>query len=414
MRKVLLYLSLLLITAEAFGQMTLQEYHTAVAEYSHALRSAEAAGEGAEAELRRARKEYLPSLTMSRDADFALRRRGEERRLSWAMRADITQPIFYGGSVRAAAKIAREEYVQALCEASSTALDVEYEAEVAYWSLSRAMIYHRAMSDYLTIVESLRDVVARRFEEGYTSRSDLLQVESRLSDAEYQVSVALQGWLVALHNFNVMRGADPATAVELAQSISDTISMPERRSLEYILATHPDYASTLSVREAACWGVRLRRADYLPSIGVGVYGTWQPAVPNVKGAGTRVDGGVRLTISTPIFHFMERREAVASARSLLRRAEIDVEDMEDRVSRDESNGWTNLGSTRRRLDAVSRSLDVARENLDISTYSYHEGLTTILDVLQAQLSWLQSYQNAIAAQYDYAVAVAAYRYIVGE
>jgi outer membrane protein TolC len=66
------------------------------------------------------------------------------------------------------------------------------------------------------------------------------------------------------------------------------------------------------------------------------------------------------------------------------------------------------------VDATKRNLEVAQENLDISTYSYREGLATILDVLQAQLSWLQIYQNAISAQYDYAVAISAYRYIVAE
>ncbi|MBO7199150.1 MAG: TolC family protein, partial [Alistipes sp.] len=54
------------------------------------------------------------------------------------------------------------------------------------------------------------------------------------------------------------------------------------------------------------------------------------------------------------------------------------------------------------------------ENLVISTYSYREGLSTVLDVLQAQISWLQAYSNAIAAQYDYAVAIAAYEYVVSK
>jgi outer membrane protein TolC len=89
-----------------------------------------------------------------------------------------------------------------------------------------------------------------------------------------------------------------------------------------------------------------------------------------------------------------------------------VEDVADRIRLDESNGWTNLVATQRRCEAIRHNLDLATENLDISTYAYGEGMATILDVMQAQLSWLQIYTNAIAAQYDYAVAVAAYRYIV--
>ena len=116
-------------------------------------------------------------------------------------------------------------------------------------------------------------------------------------------------------------------------------------------------------------------------------------------------------MSTPIYHFGERREAMRSARSSQRRSELAVEEVRDRITLGESDAWTNLVSTRERVDAVRRNLSLAAENLDISTYSYHEGLATILDVLQAQLSWLQIYQNAIAALSDYALALSAYRYI---
>jgi outer membrane protein TolC len=54
------------------------------------------------------------------------------------------------------------------------------------------------------------------------------------------------------------------------------------------------------------------------------------------------------------------------------------------------------------------NLDIAGENLTISTYSYSEGRATVLDVLQAQISWIQIYTNAITARFDYAVAVSAY------
>ena len=58
-----------------------------------------------------------------------------------------------------------------------------------------------------------------------------------------------------------------------------------------------------------------------------------------------------------------------------------------------------------------RTLKIAGENLDSSTYSYNEGQATILDVLQAQLSWIQIYTNTITAQFNYAVAVPAYKRI---
>lgn len=410
-RLILLVVAMVVATTVR-AQVTLDEYRASVIDYSNNLKRAAAAVAGAEADMRVARKGLLPSLGMSRDATYDFRKMDGERSVSWAMRADIVQPIFYGGRAQATKERAEMLWNVAMSEEQSVMLAVAYDAEVAYWTLSRAEIYCRAIERYYAIVESLRDVVSHRFAEGYTSKSDLLQVDSRLSDARYQLSLARQQRQQALHNFNVLCGNAPTLDVTLSESILDSMTMPVREDVAMIVAAHPEYVASVAEREAARWGIRVRRADYLPKIGVNVYGLWHPNTPNVKGAGTRVDGGVVVSMSSPIFHFGERREAVRSARSVLHQREAVVEDIADEITLNESNGWTNLLSTQERVEAIRRNLDIAMENLEISTYAYGEGMGTILDVLQAQLSWLQIYSNAIAAQYDYAIAIAAYRYIV--
>ena len=412
--RLILTLLFVAISYTTQAQITLQQYRSSVIDYSHTLRRAEATTEGAEADMQLARKEMLPSLGVSSEANYDLRVGDKARAVSWSMRADVVQPIFYGGVIHATKERAEMLWNEALSREQSAMLDVVYDADVAYWTLSRAEIYYRAIEDYRSIVASLRDVAAHRFEEGYTSKSDLLQVESRLSDAEYQLSRAKQQWMQALHNFNVMRGGDPTDVISLAESILDTMYLPEREDVAEVVLSHPDYVAAIASREASRWAVKVARAAYLPNVGAGIYGLWYPKTPNVRGAGTRLDGGVTLTMTTPIYHFGERRQAMRSARSNLRRAELLAEDIADEIVLNESNGWTNLVSTLERVEAVRHNLNLATENLEISTYAYGEGLGTILDVLQAQLSWLQIYNNAIAAQYDYALAIAAYQYIIGE
>lgn len=393
------------------AQITLEEYTREVLAYSHELRDSELATQGARSAELAAHKGYLPFFSLMRQMNLDFRTPEVGRRWNWYMRLDVTQPIFRGGAVRAEAKQASLAYDMAEREEESVQLFVLYTAEVAYWTLSRRENYLKAMTDYTNIVRSLSDVVRERYNEGYISKSDLLQVESRLRDAEYQLSQAVQQRDIALHNFNLLRGAEPTTQVLLTESILDSRTLPLRASVDDILAIHPDYASSHLGVDHAWWGIRATRSRYLPQIEVGAFGLMQPPQPHVKGGGTRLDGGIIVSFSTPIFHFGERRHAVSAARSDYLRSVVAKDDVRDRVTLDESNGWTNLMLSYRRMLTADESLAIARENLEISTYSYTEGLTTILDVLQAQLSWLQIYSNAITAQYDYATAVAAYEYI---
>jgi outer membrane protein TolC len=65
------------------------------------------------------------------------------------------------------------------------------------------------------------------------------------------------------------------------------------------------------------------------------------------------------------------------------------------------------------MQSSLHNLSIAGENLSISTFSYNEGQATVLDVLQAQLSWIQIYTNAITARFNYAVAVSEYQLVSG-
>ena len=393
------------------AQVSLEDYCESVLAYSHELQDAEFAKQGAREREIVARKGYLPILSLARELNIEARKPAEGRRWNWLTQLDVSQPIFRGGEVRATVKRAELAFDISEYEAEATALLVRYTAEVAYWSLSRAEGYYEAIAQYVAIVESLRDVVAERYDAGYISKSDLLQVASRLSDARYQLSEAEQKRDIALHNFNLLRGVEPTSKVVLAESIFNSVALPVRVSVDSVMLRHPDYNSSELSAMRAFWAVRAERARYLPKIEVGAYALLQPNMPHVRGGGTRLDGGFMLSFSSPIYHFGERKHAVAAARSDYLREVNAIAAVADRITLEESDTWTNLCATRDRVATAQRNLSIAEENLSISTYSYREGLASILDVLQAQLSWLQIYTNTLSAQYDYAVAISAYDYV---
>ena len=321
--------------------------------------------------------------------------------------------VYGGGAVRAAYKQAELGYDIALCDEEFTQLDVRYAAEYTYWNLSAMELYAASMRQYVNIIRSLKEVVDRRFAEGYIAKGDVLMIDARLSEAQYGLVSAEQNYTVALHNFNILRGTDPDLAVELAQGIRDSLPQPVRVLPDEVLGRRPDYMAARLRSEQADAGIRAARAPFNPQLSVGVGGMWQPYYPNSTGA-TTVDGSAFVKLTLPIFHWGERRRATGAARAVQRQSEWNTALLHDNIVRDEMNGWTALVNSRAQVDATEQSLRIAGENLDISTYSYGEGLSTILDVLQAQLSWIQLYTNAIKAHYNYAVAVSDYLRITAQ
>lgn len=407
------FLWCLLLASPLQAQTTLEEYRSAVADYSWRLKSAFSQRDEAYERMEQARTGFLPRLSL--DGSFAanVHRIDDRRRWTFSLEPRVVQLLYGGGSVKAAFRQAELGYDIALCDEEFARLDVRYAADYAYWNLSAMQLFEASMQEYVGIIRSLKRVVDRRFAEGYIAKGDVLMIDARLSEAEYQAVTAEQNCAVALHDFNILRGAAPDEAVELAGGIRDTLPMPGRVAPDEAMLRRPDYAAARLRAEQAEAAVRSARAVYHPQLSVGIGGSWQPYTPNRTGA-TYLDGTAYVQLSVPIFHWGERRRAVGAARAVQLQSEWSAAAVHDDVVREEMNGWTALVETRAQVESTERSLRIAGENLDISTYSYGEGLATILDVLQAQLSWIQLYTNSIQARFGFALAVSDYARITAQ
>lgn len=414
MHRLTIILSALLLSENVWAQTSLKGYTEQVVEYSNTLQEADLRSEGAEAELRRIRREYLPCLSFDRTAEVEFSHSGVGRPWSWATALELRQIIWQGGAVTADRRKQEAEVVIRELGRELTLRGVVLEARSAYWALSYAEQMKRSMEHYTEIVRTLSEVIRRRYDEGYSAKGDLLQIESRLSDAEYQLSTFEEQYKRALHSFNTLAGNDIEQQAALLESILTITELPERCDIEKLMAEHPERQIAELRAEEARWSVKRVNSAYLPRVDITAYGTLQPTMPHTKNSGLDLTGGAVLNFSSQIYHFGERREAVRAATAEQLVYEVEIENVVDDLRLREQDAWTKVVSTRQRLDALSRGLATADENLEISTYAYNEGQTTILDVMQAQISWLQTYRNVLGAHYDYAIALAEYRYITGD
>ena len=406
MRKITLLLLLVMSLSQSWGQMSLMAYRDSVYKYSNSIADAALVVDKSYEQMKVAHSNFLPDVSASGSFTLPFRNQGGGDLWGFTLGPRIEQ-IIYGGAVKSTYRRAENDYSSALWGEAAAILDMRYQADYAYWSLSAMKLYVAVTEEYVGIVKSLYRVVEERYRQGYVAKSDMLQVETRLSDAEYSLLAIRNSYDVALHRFNNLRGGQEGDDVELQNSIIDTLVVPRRMAIDEILDRRPDVQVAQLGISSAQYGVKITRAGYNPRIGVGVSGSWQTYSPN-KGGRTYLDGAMVLSLNVPIFHWGERRHAVAAARADVGRMENMLDELCRNVAQDEADDWSRLSSSYSQMQSSLYNLKVAGENLSISTYSYNEGRATVLDVLQAQISWIQIYTNAVTARFDYAVAVSAY------
>lgn len=400
-------------SAQSQTLFSLQAYRDSVYLNSMDISNAAVEVERAAAQVHIAKTDFLPSLTASGSFTTDFRRSGDADLWGFTLQPRIEQILYAGGGVRASFRRAELQSDVATENQRMTQLDVRNAAERAYYSLSAMQLYRAATREYVAIIRSLYGVVEERFSEGYVAKGDLLQVETRLSEAEFALLEMENDYEVALHRFNALRGETGGGDVALSNSILDSVAMPARVTVEQMLQQRPDMRAAALTTLAAEYGVKVTRSQYNPRLTAGVSGSWQTYSPNAS-AKTYVDGALVVGLSVPLFHWGERRSAVAVARSDVRRAENGMEQLRRDAAEQEADGWSAMTSSYSQIQSSLHNLAIAAENLSISTYSYQEGQATVLDVLQAQISWLQLYTNAITARFNYAVAVSDYHRITAQ
>ena len=407
-----LILSALLAFVPVAAQTSLGDYRQAVTEYSWELKVAASKSDAASETMGQARTGYLPRLSLDGSFTATVHHYDGLERWNFSVLPQLVQTVYGGGAVRAAYKQAELGNDIALCDEEFTQLDVRYAAEYTYWNLSAMELYAASMRQYVNIIRSLKEVVDRRFAEGYIAKGDVLMIDARLSEAQYGLVSAERNYTVALHNFNILMGEKPDAPRHAADSITQSVPPLQEIAPEEAVPSHPSYLIAGKQIDLQRYNVRLAASRFNPQLSAGVQGIWNTPSPNYHGQ-TRIDGLAFLRLNIPIFHWNERRHTVHAAEATLRSSQYAQAAVADNLSVAISNAWTNITEANLQIATARSNLDVARENLSLNTFSYNEGVLTILDVISAQLSWLQAYTNAVTAHFNEKVAISAYKKAIG-
>ena len=108
-----------------------------------------------------------------------------------------------------------------------------------------------------------------RFNDGQISKTDLLQVESRLKEAELNKSSAYKEYQIALQNLNSLMGVSPLDPIEVEDSITTYLALPLQVGEDVALRNRPDYAISELNIEYQKRQINLSKAKYNPSLAIG-------------------------------------------------------------------------------------------------------------------------------------------------
>lgn len=340
------------------------------------------------------RLEEAPSFTVG---DMGTLTFGEED--NWNLALDMKYPLSTGGKLDAMVDGARAAVDMAEEDLLRREQTVAINAAQAYFRALEARRMIAVLREQITALEEAVRVASAMYDQEVVAKIDVLRPSVALGGARNALQQAETGYNVALAALAETMGLPPGTPLQIEETPTEhaPTGSPDE-AWEAAWQVRPEVQRLAARERAAQAQLHIARSQDRPQVGLWARSEFerQTFYPET---GT-LSAGVMVTQN--ISDGGASRAAVDEARARLEQLEAADEQLRYGIAVQVQVAIGEIESARERVDTTAGSVELAREALRLAQIGYRNGVTPMLDLLQAQAA-------LTGAQMDHEGAVSALR-----
>lgn len=324
----------------------------------------------------------------------------------------MEQPLYMGGKIRAAYKMALLGKEMAQMNETLTATEVILNTDRAYAQVVKAKEMKTVAEKYNAVLIELMKNVESAHRHGLKPQNDVLKVQVKLNESELSIRKAENALRLATMNLCHYIGKPLDSSLRVSDDFPQIEQDMSVRASD--ISSRPEYAILNNQVAIARQQVKLNRSELLPKIGVkGAYNYMHGLEVNDNPLFYKSSFSVFLNVSVPLFHFGERTNKVHAAKAKLEQSRLEQENLNEQMLLELMQASNNLDEARLESELSERSLQQAEENMRVSKSQYDVGLETLSDHLEAQALWQQAYETKVDARFQLYLSYVAYQKAAG-
>lgn len=294
---------------------------------------------------------------------------------------------------------------------ATTREDVLLQVDAAYYNVLKAQailqVAQETVKDRQLVADQISEMEKNKLKSGLDvsfANVDLSQAQLLLVQAQNNLQASFADLSTALglsesKTFQLTETpVPPAPPTDFATLMAQAIQgRPELVSRRFDVNAAQSYATA-------------QRDLWFPTIsGVGVAGV-APYAETPLGSRYAAAG---FNVNIPIFNGRQFNALHAEATAQANAQEQYLRDLQNAIVRDVRTAWLNANSGFQRLSLTQQLLDAANQALNLAQERYRLGLSSIIELSQAQLNQTQAAITETSAKYDYAAEISALNYQIG-
>jgi len=300
---------------------------------------------------------------------------------------DLAWELDFWGRVRRGVEAANADLGAQEAAQRATALSLVSDVASGYLQLLE-LDQERAIAERtLSTRKVTLDIARQRFAQGLTSELDVRQFEAQVAGPAVTLAQAERARAQTEHNLNVLLG-EGAVVIPRGTSLGAAVSaltVPDSIPAS-LLARRPDVVQAEREYAASVARVGIAAAARWPTFNiVGSVGTQSGLPENLFNSNTQVYQA-QVGVSFPLFDNKRLASVSAAARARAEQARASYEGVALNAVREANDALIVVRTARDEAVAQATQANALRAALELATVRYEAGLSTYLDLLDAQRS----------------------------
>ncbi len=297
----------------------------------------------------------------------------------------------------------------------TTRYDIILQVNRAYFDVLHAQSVVRVAEQTVAARQLLSDQVSELAKNNLKSQLDVSFADVNVSEAKLLLIRAQGSLQGAFAELGRALGSDQSANYTLVDPALPP-GPPEKADdlVTQAIANRPELASLRFSRESAYKFVEAEKDLSRPTVSIAAVGGFLPYINVPATAPVPAEyEGIAANLSIPVFNghlFSARREA-AYQRAL--ESDQRLRDEQERVARDVRVAWSAAVTAFQRIDVTAQFLRQAALALDLAQGRYNLGLSSIVELTQAQLNLTQAEIENLSAKYDYQNQYSVLQFTIG-
>lgn len=322
----------------------------------------------------------------------------------------VRQPIYMGGAITAANRMADIAEEMADDNISLKKQSTLYSIDQAYWLVVSLRQKQKLAYSFRDLVKKLDNDVSKMIKQGVATKADGLKVKVRVNEADMQITQVEDGLTLSKMLLCQLCGLPMDDNITLADENKDQIDTSvsvdaEQQNSGEDLSGRPEVRLLQKAIDLSEQSTKLARAARLPHVAfTGGYSISNPNVFNGYQKNFSGVWNVGIAVQVNVWDWNEIKYKVRAAKSATSMACLELADTQEKINLQVTQSRFKVKEARKKLAMAEKNISSAEENLRCAQVGFKEGVMGSTEVLAAQTAWQLAQSLKIDAQVEVKLA----------